>query len=36
MDQFVRSENVERCRRLRERVTDESDREQIEAGDLVR
>ena len=29
MDQFVRSQNVERYRRLLERVTDESDREQI-------
>ena len=29
MDQFVRSQNVERYRRLLERVTDESDRQQI-------
>jgi len=29
MDQFVRSQNVERYRRLLERVIDESDREQI-------
>jgi hypothetical protein len=29
MDQFVRSQNVERYRRLLERVTDEPDREQI-------
>ena len=47
MDQFVRSQNVERYRRLLERVTDELDREQIinllaeerkkqkDAGDLV-
>ena len=47
LDQFVRSRNVERYRRLLERVTDESDREQIinllaeerkkqkDAGDLV-
>jgi hypothetical protein len=47
MDQFVRSKNVERYRRLPEPVTDESDREQIikllaeepkkqkDAGDLV-
>ena len=47
MDQFVRSQNVERYRRLLECVTDESDREQIinllaeerkkqkDAGDLV-
>ena len=47
MDQFVRSQNVERYRRLLERVTDESDRQQIinlhaeerqkqkDAGDLV-
>ena len=47
MDQFIRSENVERYCRLLERVTDESHREQIikllaeerqkqkDAGDLV-
>ena len=47
MDQFVRSQNVERYRRLPEPVTDESNREQIikllveerkkqkDAGDLV-
>ena len=47
MDQFVRSQNVERYRRLPEPVTDELDREQIikllaeepkkqkDAGDLV-
>jgi hypothetical protein len=47
MDQFVRSQNVARYRRLLERVTDESDRQQIinllaegrqkqkDAGDLV-
>jgi len=47
MDEFVRSQNIERYRRLLERVTDESDREQIinllaeerkkqkDAGDLV-
>jgi hypothetical protein len=47
MDRFVRSQNVERYRRLLERVTDESDRQQIvkllaeertkqkDAGDLV-
>jgi hypothetical protein len=47
MDQFVRSQNVERYRRLLERVTDEPDRQQIinllaeerqkqkNAGDLV-
>ena len=29
MDQFVQSQNVERYRRLLERVTDESDRQQI-------
>ena len=29
MDQFVRSQNVERYRRLLERVTDELDRQQI-------
>ena len=29
MDDFVRSQNVERYRRLLERVTDESDRQQI-------
>ena len=29
MDQFVPSQNVERYRRLLERVTDESDRRQI-------
>ena len=29
MDQFVRSQNVKRYRRLLERVTDESDRPQI-------
>jgi hypothetical protein len=29
MDQFVRSQNVARYRRLLERVTDESDRQQI-------
>ena len=29
MDQFVRSQNVERYRRLLERVTEESDRQQI-------
>jgi hypothetical protein len=29
MDQFVRSQNVERYRRLLERVTDESDRQLI-------
>jgi hypothetical protein len=29
MDQFIRSENVERYCRLLERVTDESHREQI-------
>ena len=47
MDQFVRSQNVERYGRLLERVTDESDRERIinllaeehkkqkDSGDLV-
>ena len=47
MDQFVRSQNVERYRRLLERVTDELDRQHIinllaeerqkqkDAGDLV-
>jgi hypothetical protein len=29
MDQFIRSQNVERYRRLLERVTDKSDRQQI-------
>ena len=29
MERFIRSQNVERYRRLLERVTDESDREQI-------
>ena len=29
MDQFIRSQNVEHYRRLLERVTDESDRQQI-------
>ena len=29
MDQFVRSQNVERYRRLLERVTDKSNRQQI-------
>ena len=29
LDQFVRSRNVERCRRLLERVTEESDRQKI-------
>ena len=29
MDQFVRSQNVERYRRLLERVTDEIDRQQV-------
>ena len=29
MDQFVRSQNVERYRHLLERVTEESDRQQI-------
>ena len=29
MDQFVRSQNVERYRRLLERVTEESDRQTI-------
>jgi hypothetical protein len=29
MDQFVRSQNVERYRGLSERVTDESDRQKI-------
>ena len=29
MGEFVRSQNVERYRRLLERVTDESDRQQI-------
>jgi hypothetical protein len=29
MDKFVRSQNVERYRRLLERVSDESDRQQI-------
>ena len=29
MDEFVRSQNVERYRRLLERVSDESDRQQI-------
>ena len=47
MDEFVRSQNVARYRRLLERVTDESNRQQIinlladerqkqkDAGDLV-
>jgi hypothetical protein len=47
MDRFVRSQNVEHYRRLLERVTDESNRQQIinllaeerqkqkDAGDLV-
>jgi len=47
VDQFVRFQNVERYSRLQERVTDESDRQQIinllaeerkkqkDAGDLV-
>jgi hypothetical protein len=47
MDQFLRSKNIERYRRLLERVTEESDRQQIinllaeerqkqkEAGDSV-
>jgi hypothetical protein len=29
MDKFIRSQNVKRYRRLLERVTDESDRQQI-------
>jgi len=29
MERFIRCQNVERCRRLRERVTEEPDRETI-------